>query len=498
MVQAGYEEAQNGPPPDQPPAGALAPPAAGPPPPPPIPGPLLPAPGPLPLPPPSQPGTRPPPPPAPPGGPPRQFSILPRGAGGYTIKGEPPVNGEQAIVVTGGVLVTVSNVPGVGLLDIEADRLVIWTKGGDSQQLITSLQNSQTQGTKELEFYLAGNVEIRQTETTPQGQEMRILRADEVYYDINHNIAVALSALLQLRNPGQPDDVYLRSDELLELSANKYQTLRTEVFSSKLPSDPGLKVFISDATVEDKVEPKFGLFGEPVVSRATGRQEERTQTLIEGRDTYFELENVPFFYLPYFAGDARDPLGPIRSLTFGDNRQFGFQIGVGLDIYGLLGVDPYEGTRWTADLDYLSRRGPALDSDFDFSGKELFGLPATYVGEIRGDAMYDQARDILGGDREDWLGSYNPDGFRGRFIARDNVYDLPLGFSVQGQLYALSDRNYLEQYYINEFQNGPNPETYLYVKQQFDHENWAWTGLAEPRSARGSTKPRRCRARTAT
>ena len=134
---------------------------------------------------------------------------------------------------------------------------------------------------------------------------------------------------------------------MLELSANKYQTLRTEIFSSKLPSDPGLKVYISDAIIEDKNEPKFGLFGEPVVNRATGRQEERTQTLIEGRNVYFELENVPFFYLPYFAGDARDPLGPIRSITFGYNRQFGLQFGVGLNVYELLGVDPYEGTRWT-------------------------------------------------------------------------------------------------------------------------------------------------------
>ncbi len=477
VVQAGYEETQAGPPP----AAVNAPPAPGSLAPAPVFEPLPPAPGPLPLPPPSQPGTRPPPSPAPPGGPPRQFSVAPRGAQGFDIKGEPMANGEQAVIVTGGVLVTVSNVPGVGLLDIEADRLVIWSKGKDSQQLISSLQNSQTQGASELEFYLAGNVEIRQTDNTPQGQEMRILRADEVYYDINHNIAVALSALLQIKKPGQPDDVYMRSDELLQVAANKYQTLRSEVFSSKLPSDPGLKVFITNTKVEDKVVPKLGLFGAPIVNRATGRQENREQTLIEGRDTYFELENVPFFYLPYFAGDARDPLGPIRSLTLGDNTQFGFQFGVGLDVYGLLGVDPYEGTRWTADLDYLSRRGPALDSDFDFSGKDLYGLPATYVGEIRGDAMYDQARDILGGNRENDLGSFNPDAFRGRFIARDNVYDLPYGFSVQGQLYALSDRNYLEQYYINEFQNSPNPDTYLYVKQQLDHENWAWTGYVEPR-----------------
>ena len=212
LQQASYEEPQGGPAPEPPPPAVAAP--GGPPPPP----------GPVPLPPPSQPAVRPPPPP--PAGPGRQFSVAPRGgAQGFDIKGEPLADGEQAVIVTGGVIVTVANAPGGGVLDLEADRLVIWTKGRDSQQLITNIQNSQSQGTSELEFYLAGNVEIRQAETTPQGQEMRILRADEVYYDVNHNVAVALTALLQIQKPGQPDDVYVRSDELLQLAATKYQTI---------------------------------------------------------------------------------------------------------------------------------------------------------------------------------------------------------------------------------------------------------------------------------
>ena len=205
-----------------------------------------------------------------------------------------------------------------------------------------------------------------------------------------------------------------------------------------------------------------------------------TQTLIEGRNVYFELQNVPFFYLPYIAGDARDPLGPINSITFGDNKQYGFQAGIGLNVYELFGVDPYEGTRWNANIDYLSRRGPVLGTEFDFSGKDLYGLPATYSGEVKAVGMYDQARDILGGDREDWLGSFNPPDFRGRALIRDNVYDLPDGFSVQAQVSALSDRNYMEQYFIDEFRDDVNQDTYLYVKQQFDHENWAWTGNVEP------------------
>ena len=136
----------------------------------------------MPLSPPSRPGGKPPPPRRG-----REFSVAE--AQDFRIEGEPLADGEQAVVVTGGVILTVSNIPGVGLLDIEADRLVVWNKGRDSQQLITALQNSKGQSTNQLEFYLSGNVEIRETD----GPNLRILRADEAYYDVNHNVAVALT-----------------------------------------------------------------------------------------------------------------------------------------------------------------------------------------------------------------------------------------------------------------------------------------------------------------
>jgi hypothetical protein len=475
----GYEEPQGGPPP---PPGALQPaptpmetppsllPAGSPPP-----GPPPPPPGPLPLPPPSQPGARPPTPPPPPG--PRQFSVAPRSGQGFEAKNVLLGDGEQPIIVTGGVIVTVSNLPGVGLLDIEADRLVIWTKGRDPQQLITNLQNSKGQSTSELEIYLSGNVEIRETD----GPELRILRADEVYYDINHNVAVALSATLQLKQPGLTDDVYVKADELLELSPKKYQVIRADIFSSKLPSDPGLKVYFADAIIEDKTSPKFSLFGTPVLSRKTGQQVQKIQTLVEARDAYFELQNVPFFYLPYIAGDAREPFGPITEVSVGYNTVFGTQLSLGLNVYELFGLEAIEGTHWRANVDYLSRRGPGVGSEFDFSGKELFGVCAKYDGVVKGYAMSDRAYDILGGNRENFPGAFIPVDFRGRFLFRENVYDLPYGLSVQTQVSALSDHNFLEQYYKQEFDRELNQSTFLYVKDQPDHENWAVTGLVEPR-----------------
>src|SRR5262249_33734438 len=66
-----------------------------------------------------------------------------------------------------------------------------------------------------------------------------------------------------------------------------------------------------------------------------------------------------------------------------------------------------------------------------------------------------------------------------RFLWRQNVQGLPEGFSLQTQVSALSDKNFLEQYYKPEFDLDINQETFLYLKQQQDH--WAWTFLTEPR-----------------
>jgi hypothetical protein len=435
---------------------------------------------PAPLPPPSQVAPRPPQPSPPPGGRPREVTIVPRTGTKFSFHTEPSGNGEQETLFGGGIILQVSDVPGIGLLDMEADQVVVWSRGGDPQQLIRgeSAQSGGNSGAT-YEFYLKGNVEIRRK--NPRDTE--VLRADEVYYDVNRNVAVALSASLEMRLnpiPGKTsaltDPVIIRTDELQQLSATQFHVIRPEVFSSKLPSDPGFKVTLSDADIDENVVPRRSIFGIQVYNRITGELEEDRETMIHGRNAFFDLENVPIFYLPYLAGNANDPLGPVKSLTFGYNAIYGFDIGASLDVYQLLGIQPTPNTKWRIDLDYLSYRGPVAASEFDYSSKELFGLPAYLEGFVKGTAMYDRGFDVLGGPRP--VNDFDPDNFRGRLQWRQNVYGLPEGFTVQSQFYALSDRNYLEAYYKPEWDSDINAETFLYLKQQQDA--WAYTLLVEP------------------
>ena len=352
---------------------------------------------------------------------------------------------------------TVRNVENIGLVDIEADRLVFWTRG-NTADILTNLRAPEGQTSRELEFFLAGNVEIRQQTR----DSVRTLRAEQVYYDVARNV--------------HADPIHLKADELYQLSPTLFRGVRAELFASRLPSDPGLKVFVQDATLEEIRLPKKTLFGRQLIDPRTGQPETYPESLFHGTNIFVKLEDVPVFYFPFLQGDARDPLGPLESIRFNHDRIFGTQIYTTFNVYDLLGLDPQPGTRWRADIDYLSRRGPALGTEYNYGGKNLLDIPSLYAGMIKAYGMRDTGSDILGGPRGP--SEHHPD-WRGRFLWRQNWWELPGDFTLQFQASVLSDKNFLEQYYKYEFDSDINQETFIYLKQQRDI--WAWTLLGEPR-----------------
>jgi hypothetical protein len=408
----------------------------------------------------------------PPAGPERVMHIAPRGSADLHFENIPR-NGEQHLVVTGGIILTIRGVGGVageGLVDIEADRLVIWGKG-NLQQLFSGLRSAEGQATRDVEFYLSGDVQIREL----RGPENRVLRADEIYYDVGRNVAVARNASLELKQQGMQDPIYFKADEILKLNADQYQGFRAEIFSSRLPSDPGLKVYVQETTLDNVVVPKRTIFGTPFINRQTGQQETEVQRLIRSYNVLFEVNDTPVFYLPFAQGDANDPLGPLEGFNVGYNRVFGAQFFTTWDMYDLIGISPILGTRWKLELDYLTERGPAAGTMFDYAGRDLFGIPGKHVGLLKAYGIYDTGTDILGGGRGE--NEPHPD-WRGRLLWR-HMQDFPNDLTLQIQAAPLSDKNFLEQYFKLEFDRDLNQDTYIYLKQQRD--NWAWTLLTEKR-----------------
>lgn len=434
-------------------------------------------------------------------GPERVLSIRPRSSRKLDFETFPQPNGETAVVVTNGVIISVrvpppGNTPVKkgfkslesrgeqlieerGVLDIEADRLVFWTRG-TGQELLQGMQSQQGQSSRTMEFYLNGNVEIR----SQSGRETQRLSADEVYYDVGRNVAIALRGRLEVREPRLPYPIHFDADEILQLNAKTYKASRGVVYATILPSDPGLKVEVRDSTIEERtVQPKT-LLGTPRIDRKTGKPKQVTEHIFRGTNLVTRLEGVPIFYFPYLRGRVEDPFGPLEALSFNYNNIFGFQAYTTWDIYDLLGIDPIPGHRWRLYADYLSMRGPALGSEYDLAQADLFGIPAHVEGLVKAYGLNDHGTDVLGGGRGEYLFTNPPPVFtpithpdwRGRLLGKLNVQDLPAGFTAQGQVGLISDINFLEQYFFRDYFNEMNQDTSLYVKQQQGTAAWTLFG----------------------
>ncbi len=415
------------------------------------------------------------------GGTVRNLTIWPRSMIHGDLEKRKSADGETWIY-NGGIILRVSN-PGVkkGLLDIEGDRLVVWTKD-KSQGGPPRLESPGGETTNQVEFYIAGHVEMRYESNKG---ETETLRADEVYYDVSRNVAIALQAELEIRDPKLPYPLHMKTPELHQLNSKTVETQFSEMYSTILPSDPGLEIKVRKTRIIEVQEIKKNIFGYPHTDPKTGEPLITNERYFTGRDMVTWFEGVPIFYWPYYTANVEEPLGPLKAVSFNYNSIFGLQLYSTWDIFSLLGMRRPINTQWRLYLDYLSLRGPAIGSEFDWTGTELFGMHGKFDNITKIYGIHDTGTDVVGsGGTQAYITPtlttpiIHPDD-RGRFFERFNAQGLPEGFSVQFQVSALSDRNFMEQYYEWEYLTDLDQETFLYVKQQKD--NWAWSVLAEPR-----------------
>jgi hypothetical protein len=433
----------------------------------------------------------------------RQFTMVPRSSRTPVMTQEEVPNepGTKMMVINPGVIITITerkkidpNVLRTTVL--AADHVVIWTKG-ELKDLTEGLslgppgvdrpnapQASKANQDSQLEFYLSGNVEI----SNANGKTTTYTYAKEAYYNANTNVALSLDAVMVAKQPALPLPVYLFTPELRKLNEVQYAWDKSNENASLLPYGPGLEVTTTSGTMDDFRAIRKSIFGQTFISPFTGQPEVVEERLVKGYNAVIWLEGIPIFYWPYFQGDANDPLGPLHSLSGGYSKIFGAEVFVSWNFYNLLGIDPGPGTHWYLNTDYMSTRGPALGMDYSadnlgFPGKTLFDVPGKWIINVKWYGNYDTGTDQIGGSRgtevifgDPLMPSVEPithPNWRGRWLSNIDWTEMPNGFSIMGQLAAVSDRNYLDQYFNQDWLNGYDEETFIQVKQQKD--DWAWT-----------------------
>ncbi len=402
----------------------------------------------------------------------RHIRVSPRGTSGYELRSErsdttvPP---EQVSILTGGVNLVIEGDDRFDVIDLSADRVVIWTEANDSNQ--PNLETLQTKDAK-YQVYLEGNIVVR--------QGVSVMRAERAYYDAREDRGLLLDAELSFKPPelgGQR--IRVHAERLRQNARNEFHASNAWTSGSSF-GKPGYRIQSSDIFVEPYFAEPLDLprigggFDSSRFDPVTGAPIYREVPYITALNNAFIVDtpfasDVPIGFVPFVAGPADAPNIPIRRLELNSDSVFGVQLRTSWDLFSLLGAEEPPGTTLNLDLNYFTERGPNVGLSGNYVANDLFGLPGRAVGDGILNYIYDTGNDNLGLDRR----NLNfPESNRGRLTWR-HLQDMPDGFLLRGELGYLSDRNHLEQYYESEFDTGKDIETLVGLQQSWGNSQWS-------------------------
>ena len=177
------------------------------------------------------------------------------------------------------------------------------------------------------------------------------------------------------------------------------------------------------------------------------------------------------------ATNLEEPSYYIRDLQLSEDRIFGTAAYVDWNAYQIFGIKkPPPGTKWDFSTDYLSFRGPAAGTSFTYRRDSIFGYPYKSSGLFDAWGIHDHGQDDLGLGRRDLEPEKGP--WRGRIFSRNRLI-LPNDFSLTTELAVISDYNFQEQYFEQEWDQFKDETNDVQLKQQRD--NWSWAVYGQMR-----------------
>jgi hypothetical protein len=405
----------------------------------------------------------------------RTVEVAPRMGAGLQAEVLTSPAGENVAVLSGGVRVVVTGVQGAALpsglagpggaidrVEIETDRAVIWTRGA-----VSGTQFSQS-GDTPLEFYLEGNIVLRQGERT--------IFAERMYYDARRQTGVILDAELLTPLPQTADYQYrglvrLKAESMRQLDESRFVADKALFTTSRL-EQPGYSLRSDTITFEDfqsqRMDPATG---QPVSNPFTGAPTIDRQQLATSRGNRVFLEQVPVLYWPTIATDLTEPAFYIDDFRIRNDSIFGTQVLTDFNVYQLLGRPAPPGTKWTVGLDYLSERGLGYGTTYEYNVDRFAGFEGPATGRTDLWFIDDTGNDNLGLGRRDIVPEAS---YRGRAFWNHRQYvsgGLLDGWESQAEVGWISDRTFLEQYYEQEWDERGDQPTGIRFRRRFDNQS---------------------------
>jgi hypothetical protein len=349
-------------------------------------------------------------------------------------------------------------------IDLSADRVVVWVRNAGEPDLTgEKLQDENVP----VEIYMEGNIVFRQGE--------RVIYADRMYYDVNHRVGTVINAEILTPVPKYEGLLRLHAQVVQQTDSDHYAAQNAFMTSSRM-GQPGYRVQAGDIEFEDIQMPAIDpATGQPLVNAETGQPALAHQQLATSHNNLLYFGPVPIFYWPVLSTNLTQPTYFLRRARIKNDQVFGTQILTDWDMFQLLGIkNPPAGTDWSVTLDYLSSRGLGHGTTFLFHRDEFLGLAGPLGGLIDFWGIGDRGNDDLGADRR----SLQPErDYRYKLFGQYRQ-QLPGGFQLSAELGWLSDRNFLQQYYEEEWDELKDMTTGLELKHTRENISWSITADA--------------------
>ena len=337
-----------------------------------------------------------------------------------------------------------------GLLELQADNAVIFYLG---QELDTGEKESGAEGilaSGAVEaIYLCGDVLMT--------EGRRTVRADEIYYNFEAKKALAVNAVMRTFDVSGRIPIYVRAAKLKQVAENIFAaddiTLTTSEFYLPQISLTASSVIITDTTTLDEQQGRL----------SKGSYDAQMH------DVRLKMYDRTIFYWPFIRSNLQRSDIPLKSVHVGHDRRWGTLLETRWFLSRLLGLEEPEGTETTLALDYYSERGFGSGIEVDYAKENYFGRILGYVINDEGEDYLGRTRKNLEPERE----------LRGRFSWRHRQF-LPYNWQLTAEVSYMSDENFLESFYRNEFYVGKQQETLVHMKRIED--NWGLSFLGKMRT----------------
>lgn len=359
--------------------------------------------------------------------------------------------GEDVLIVRGGVTISVQdlqiNLPGIGLNDlgtvtISADRVVAWVP-----PLKNILTDPSAFSTADGELYLEGDIVFRQGE--------RIIYAESMYYNVSKETGMVLDAEAITTIPEYQGVVRLKSEVLQQISSGNFLAFDAAVTTSRLGVP---RYWLQSERLQLTDRPTR------TTDPQTGVSSVVSEPFVESSNNFIYAGGLPVFYWPTLAAPLREPTLYVSGVDIGNDDIFGTKVLVDFNMFQVLGIrDAPREVDWDLTLGYLSDRGPVVGTSLDYTVAGLFGVPGPVRGNFDTWLIDDDGLDTLGQGRQD----VEPEqSFRGRSLLRHR-HTLPSDYEFIAELGWVSDRNFLEQYFENEWDGNVDHRTALRLQRYF-------------------------------